>query len=119
MRRVLLTVEDAVVEIFDEMPDLLLKQVKAFQPLLEASTASDFPLRLNSDAEIKPANALMRWLRRDTPLGELISNMIEFRALARCADKFAVLQLLDELAVFSLLPCVPSNTHFFSSQTLS
>ena len=103
MRRVLLTVNDEVVKSFEDVPDLLLKQIKAFEPLLESSTTNDFPLKLNTAEEIEPAKKMMQWLQRDIPLGELVTGMVQFRALARCADKFAVLQLLDELAVSSFI----------------
>lgn len=98
MRRVSLLVSETVVEVYDDLPDIILKQIGVYQPLLDTE-ATELELILANDKEVAPAKKMIHWLRRDAPLCDLISNMIEFRALARCADKFAVLMLLDDLAI--------------------
>lgn len=98
MRRVVLTVNDEAKREYEGIPDILLKHVGAFAPLLEQTTTDALPLPLADEAEVETAHKMVQWLLHE-PLDELVTNMVQFRALATCADKFNVSRLLDDLAV--------------------
>lgn len=100
-RRINLYINGKVVESYKDVPDALSKQITVFEPLLR-SNAEELPLLLAKDEEIEAVKKMMQWLRRDVSLNELVTGMVEFRALATCADKFAIVSLLEELSVRSL-----------------
>lgn len=88
-----------VVEDYHDMPDFLLQKIGAFAPLLQQPLNEPFPLLVADATKLKATKKLMQWLQRDIPLGQLVEEMRDFRSLARCADKYDVPQLLDELTV--------------------
>ena len=100
MALVQLLMDKEVVEEYHNIPNFLLQQVGAFAPLLQQSLKEPLPLLVKNQQELETTKKLMQWLRRDVSLGQLVTDMIEFRALANCADKYDVTQLLEEMSVY-------------------
>lgn len=78
-----------------EVPISALILIKALAPI--ANSEGPIPFEVGDEIDAKVFRNVIKWLRRDAHIGELISDMNDFRATVRFADKYDIRLLLDDL----------------------
>ena len=82
-----------------EINDALLRHIKALTPLVGQQTTEAIPFHLTSKEEKEAFYRMLKWLKRETPLQDVLTDMHQFRSLVILADKYNITSFMNDLVV--------------------
>lgn len=93
-RQITLSFCEKPIEVY-EVPLLAIHLSKVLAPI--ANSDGPIPFRVDNEVDAIVFRNMIKWLRREANISDLVSDMHDFRATVRFADKYDIQQLFEDL----------------------